>query len=128
MKRVINICSALCGITAILSLVMGIRVLTGHGFLVGLRIFSMAESGTFIGFLGNLLGIAVSCIGFGLLAWYGFGKSQSAKKSGFIYDLVMTGICLISMIAAIIGGSFTLGDLFIFALPAVYTYAVLKSA
>lgn len=81
MKRVINICSALCGITAILSLVMGIRVLTGHGFLVGLRIFSMAESGTFIGFLGNLLGIAVSCIGFGLLAWYGFGKSQSAKKS-----------------------------------------------
>lgn len=40
----------------------------------------------------------------------------------------MTGICLIFMIAAIIGGSFTLGDLFIFALPAVYTFAVLKSA
>ena len=128
MKRVITICSVLCGIVALLSLVMGIRVLTGHGFFIGLRIFSMAESGTFIGFIGNLLGIAVSCAGFGVLAWYGFGKSQSAKKNGFIYGLVMTGICLISMIAAIIGRQFTIGDLFILALPAVYTFAVLKSA
>lgn len=128
MKRVINICSVLCGIVALLSLVMGIRVLTGHGFFIGLRIFSMAESGTFIGFIGNLLGIAVSCAGFGALAWYGFSQSQSAKKNSFVYGLVMTGICLVSMVAAIIGREFTIGDLFILALPAVYTYAVLKSA
>lgn len=128
MKKVINACSVLCGVTALLSLVMGIRVLTGGSFFIGLRIFSMAENGTFIGFIGNLLGVAVSCIGFGILAFCGFGSSQSAKRNGFIYGLIMTGICLVSMIAAIIGRSFTIGDLFIAALPAVYTFSVLKSA
>jgi len=108
---------------------MGIRVLTGGGsFLIGLRIFSMAESGTFIGFIGNLLGAAVSCLGFGSLAVCGFKGSHDAKRKGFIYGLIMTGICLISMTAAIIGRSFTIGDLFVAALPAVYTFAVLKSA
>ncbi|MDE5741418.1 MAG: hypothetical protein K2H90_03110 [Oscillospiraceae bacterium] len=128
MKRVIKICSVLCGITAAASLIMGISVLMGKSFIFDFRVFGIVERGTFFGFIGNILGTAISCIGFGFLAWYGFGKSQSAKRNGFIYGLVMTGICLISMIAAIIGGSFTLGDLFIFALPAVYTYAVLKSA
>lgn len=128
MKRVISICSVLCGITAVASLIMGISVLLGKSFLFDFRVFGIIESGTFFGFIGNVLGTAISCIGFGLLAWYGFGKSQSAKRNGFIYGLIMTGICLISMIAAIIGGGFTLGNLFIFALPAVYTYAVLKSA
>lgn len=128
MKRVINICSVLCGIVAVSSLVMGISVLFGKSFLFDFRIFGIVERGTFFGFIGNIVGTAITCIGFGLLAWYGFGKSQSAKKNGFIYGLVMTGICLVSMIAAIIGGGFTLGNLLIFALPAVYTYAVLKSA
>ena len=35
MKKVIGVCSVLCGITALLSLVMGIRVLTGGSFLIG---------------------------------------------------------------------------------------------
>lgn len=128
MKKVINVCSVLCGITALLSLVMGIRVLAGGSFFIGLRIFSMAENGTFIGFLGNLLGMAAAILGFGILAVCGFGSSKNAKRNGFIYGLIMTGICLISMIAAIIGKSFNIGDLFIFVLPTVYTYATLKSA
>ena len=128
MKKVINICSVLCGIIAVLSLIMGIRILTGGNFFIGLRIFNMAEKGTFISFIGNLLGVAVSCLGFGSLAVCGFQGSKSAKRSGFIYGLIMTAICLISMIASIIGRSFTVGDLFIAVLPAVYTFAVLKSA
>lgn len=128
MKRVLNFCSVLCGITAVSSLIMGISVLLGKSFLFDFRVFGIVENGTFFGFIGNVLGTAVSCIGFGLLAWYGFGKSQSSKRSGFIYGLVMTGICLVSMIASIIGGGFTVGNLFVFALPAVYTYAVLKTA
>lgn len=128
MKRVLNFCSVLCGITAVSSLIMGISVLMGKSFLFDFRVFGIVENGSFFGFIGNVLGTAISCIGFGLLAWYGFGKSQSAKRSGFIYGLVMTGICLISMIASIIGGGFTIGDLFVFALPAVYTFAVLKLA
>lgn len=129
MKKVLNVCSVLCGITALLSLIMGIRVLaTGGSFLIGLRIFGMAESGTFAGFIGNLLGIAVSCLGFGALAVCGMKNDQKSKRNSFIYGLVLTGICLISMIASIIGRSFSIGDLFIVALPAVYTYAVLRTA
>ena len=128
MKKVINACSVLCGITALLSLVMGVRALTGRSYYTAFRIFNMIERGSFFGFIGNFLGFAVVCIGFGILAVCGFIGSQAAKRKGFIYGLIMTGICLISMIAAIIGRSFTIGDLFIAALPAVYTFAVLKSA
>lgn len=131
MKKTVTVCSVLCAVAALASLVMGIRVLTGHGFFIGLRIFSMAEQGTFIGFIGNLLGIAVACLGFGALAVCGLGGLgliKNAQKNGFIFGLIMTGICLISMIAAIFSGSFSIGDLFILALPAIYTYAVLKSA
>lgn len=128
MKKVIYFCSVLCGIVAVASLIMGISVLFGKSFFFDTRVFGIVEHGTFFGFIGNIVGTAISFIGFGLLAWYGFGKSQSAKRNGFIYGLVMTGVCLISMIAAIVGGGFTLGNLFIFVLPAVYTFAVLKSA
>lgn len=128
MKKVINICSVLCGVTALLSFVMGVRALMGRSYYAGFRIFNMIESGRGFGFIGNFLGFAVVCIGFGILAVCGFLSTQAAKRKGFIYGLIMTGICLISMIAAVIGGSFTIGDLFIAALPAVYTFAVLKSA
>ncbi|MDE5576622.1 MAG: hypothetical protein K2J11_04470 [Oscillospiraceae bacterium] len=128
MKKVINICSVLCGITALLSLVMGIRALTGRSYYTGFRFFNMIESGSFFGFIGNFLGFAVMCLGFGILAICGFGSSQAAKRKGFIYGLIMTALCLISMIIAIIGRDFTIGYLFIAALPAVYTFAVLKSA
>lgn len=128
MKKVINICSVLCGIIALLSLVMGIRSLLGRSSFTSFRIFSMIQTGSFFGFIGNVLGYAVMCLGFGTLAIYGFGSSQNAKRNGFIYDLIMTAICLFSMVASIIGRSFTIGDLFIAVLPAVYTFAVLKSA
>ena len=127
-RRIVIFCSILCGITAVLSVVMGIRVLTGHGYIIGLRIFSMAQKGTMTGFIGNLLGMAVSCVGFGVLALYGFINSQEAKKNAFIYGLIMTGVCLISVIVAIASKTFTIGDLYMLALPAAYTFAVLKSA
>ena len=128
MKKVINVCSVLCGIIALLSLVMGVRSLLGRSYFTNFRIFSMIQTGSFFGFIGNVLGYAIMCLGFGALALYGFGNSQSAKRKGFIYGLIMTAICLISMIASIIGRGFTIGDLLIAALPAVYTFAVLKSA
>ena len=128
MKKVIYSCSVLCGVTALLTLIMGIRVLRGQNFIIGLRIFNMAARGSFNGFIGNLLGIAVTCLGFGMLAVLGFGSSQKAKKDAFIYGAAMTVVCLVSMIAALVTRSFSIGDLFLTALPAVYTFAVLKSA
>lgn len=128
MKKIIYSCSILCGVTALITFIMGIRVLTGHNFIIGLRIFNMASRGSFTGLIGNLLGIAVTCLGFGMLAVLGFGSSQKAKKEAFIYGIAMTVVCLVSMIASVFSRTFTVGDLFLTALPAVYTLAVLKSA
>ena len=129
MKKAVSVCSVLCAVVALATLALGVRaVFTNNSFYVGLSLFHFAAQGTFMGFIGNILGIAVTCLGFGALALFGFSGTQSAKKSGFIYGLIMTGICVLSMIAAIAGKSFSMGDVFITLLPAVYTYAVLKSA
>jgi len=128
MRKFLDITSVLCIIVALASLVMGVRVLTGHGMFVGLAIFSMARQGTFMGFIGNILGIAVTCGGFGAMAYYGFSGGLNAKKKAFGYGIAMTVICGISLLFAIFGHIFTIGDLLIVALPAVYTYAVLRTA
>ena len=131
-RKIVIFCSVLCGITAILSLVMGIRVLfigtKSNSYFIALRVFSMAQSGTISGFIGNLLGVAVSFAGFGAMALYGFANSQNAKKNAFVFGCIMTGVCLISVIVAIVSKTFTIGDLYMLALPAAYTLAVLKSA
>ncbi|MCH5349566.1 MAG: hypothetical protein J1E40_09600 [Oscillospiraceae bacterium] len=128
MKKVIYICSFLCGITAFLLFIFGIRAITGYRYYIGLRIFYMASSGAITGVIGNLLGLAVSCLGFGALAVYGFMSSQKAKKNSFIYGLIMTGICFASLVSAFVTRTANLGDLYFAALPAIYTFAVLKSA
>ena len=128
MKKTLSVCSVLCGIIAALSLIFGIRALTGHNFFIGLRLFNLAANGSFFGFIGNVLSIAVTCLGFGALAYCGFSKEKSARKQGFIYGLILTGICLLSLIVSIFTGHFTLGDLFITAVPAVYILALLKTA
>lgn len=128
MKKLINICSAACAIAALITLIFGIRALTGHGYLIGLRVFGMAQRGTFMGFIGNLTGIAIACAGFGAMAFFGFSKAPSAKRKGFLWGIAMTVICVVSGIAAIVGGWFTFGDLIIAALPAIYTYGMFRSA
>lgn len=129
-RKVVIFCSILCGITALLSIFMGIRVLTGTGnnYFIGIRVFGMAQNGTMGGFIGNLLGIAVSGVGYGAMALYGFMNSQNAKKNAFVFGLIMTGVCLVSVIVSIASKTFTIGDLYMLALPAAYTFAVLKSA
>ncbi len=130
MRKLIDITSVLCAIVAVVSLIMGIRVLTGHGYFVGLAIFSMARQGTMLGFIGNLLGIAVTCGGFGAMGFYGFTSYRSAsyRKYAFIWGLVMSAICLLSLVCSIFARSFNFGDIILLALPLLYTYGIFKSA
>ncbi|MCH5192893.1 MAG: hypothetical protein J1F11_02955 [Oscillospiraceae bacterium] len=128
MKKIIYICSVLCGFTALFTFIMGIRMLTGHGYFFGLRMFNLVSRGSFTGFIGNLLGVVVTCGGFGALAFYGFGTSQNAKKNAFIYGIIMTVMCIVSMLVSFFQRSFTIGDVYILLLPAIYTFAILKSA
>ncbi|MGN0696313.1 MAG: hypothetical protein ACI4J5_06085 [Oscillospiraceae bacterium] len=130
MKKTIRICSFLCAVMAVLTLAMGIAAMTGHSFFIGIRLFNLAANGGLTGFLGNLLGAAITFFGFGALALYGFNsdKDTSARKNAFIYGCIMTGICVISAVFSLVTRRFTMGDLLAAALPAVYTFAVFRSA
>lgn len=130
MKQTIKITSLLCAVLAAVSVITGITVLTGRGYFVGLSMFSMARQGTFMGYFGNIVGMALTAIGFGKMAFFGLFPSSGTgeKKKAFIWGAVMTGICALSVIFSAAGGRFNFGDVVLLALPAVYTYAMLKSA
>ncbi len=128
MKKVVTACSVLCALIALLSLVMGVKGLFGGSdFIISLAIFRFISQGTIMSFLGNVLSVVVMVYGFGMMALYGFDGTHSSKKKGFAYGAVMTCICLLSMVFAIFG-HFTIGDLLLVALPAVYTFGMLKTA
>ena len=130
MRKLIDITSLLCGIVAIVSLIFGIRVLTGHGYFIGLALISMTRQGTVFGFIGNIIGIAVTCGGFGAMGFYGLTspRSVSSRKKAFIWGLVMSAVCLVSLVCSIFAGSFSFGDIVFIALPLIYTYGIFKSA
>ncbi|MGN0636875.1 MAG: hypothetical protein ACI4J0_00755 [Huintestinicola sp.] len=130
MRKLIDITSVLCGIIAIASLILGIRVLTGHGYYMGLAIFSMVRQGTMLGFIGNIIGIAITCGGFGAMGFYGFTsyRSSSSRKNAFIWGLIMSAICLVSLFCSIFAHRFNFGDILILAVPLLYTYGIFKSA
>ncbi|MGN1416712.1 MAG: hypothetical protein ACI4XF_07715 [Oscillospiraceae bacterium] len=130
MKKTIRICSFLCAVMALLTLIMGIAAITGHSFFIGIRLFSLVSNGGFTGFLGNLLGAVLTFLGFGALALYGFSadKDSGARKNAFIYGCIMTAVCVISAVFSLVSRSFTMGDIISAALPAIYTFAVFRSA
>lgn len=129
MKKVVTACSVLSAIISIAALIFSLKGLfTSHGMIVDLALFTFIAKGTFMGFIGNVLSAAVLCGGFGVMAFYGFSDGQTANRRAFMYGVAMTIICVLSLIISIVYRTFTVGDLLIAALPAVYTYAVLRSA
>lgn len=83
-----------------------------------------------MGFFGNLIGMALTALGFGAMSVFGFslGKGTAFRKKAFVWGVVMSALCVISVICSIFAHSFNFGDIILLALPLVYTYAVLKSA
>ncbi|MBQ3162281.1 MAG: hypothetical protein IJC04_09170 [Oscillospiraceae bacterium] len=129
MKKVVTACSVLSAIISVAALIFSLKGLfTSHGLIVDLALFTFIARGTFMGFIGNVLSAAVLCGGFGVMAFYGFSDGQTANRRAFMYGVAMTIICVLSLIISIVYRTFTVGDLLIAALPAVYTYAVLRSA
>lgn len=130
MKKVLTVSSILCGVMALVSLITGIQVLSGRGYFVGLAMFSMVRSGTVMGFFGNIVSIALTCGGFGTMAYHGLfsGSSSKSHKNAFVWGCVMTVLCIISLICSFGAGTFNFGDIILTALPAVYTYSLLKTA
>lgn len=130
MKTIIKVTSALSAVVALVSLVFGFRVLGGNGFFYGFALFSMTRSGTIMGFIGNLVGIALTVIGFGVMAYSGFTlkSDRSSSRRAFIWGCVMIGLCTLSLICSFFARTFNFGDIILTALPVAYTYSVFKTA
>lgn len=130
MKSVLKISSVLCGIIAVLSLIIGVKVLFGHSYGTTFILFSMVRKGTIMGFLGNLIAIIFTVFGFGMMCYNGLTleKNTSHKRSAFIYGCVMTVLCLISLFCTVAGHNFNFGDIILLLLPAIYTVSVFRTA
>ncbi|MGN0553254.1 MAG: hypothetical protein ACI4I1_07715 [Oscillospiraceae bacterium] len=126
MKKVLQITSVLCGILALSGIWLGFRSLFSHGYFVSWALFSMTRSGTAMGMLGNIIGIAFTVIGFGAMCYYGL--FYKGGKNAFIWGAVMTALSALSLIMSIFGGSFNFGDILLLALAGAYTYSTIKLA
>lgn len=127
-EKTLNATSILSLLIAIIMLMLGIRALFGRSVFVGLALFSMARNGTAMEFIGNILGIIIACGGFGLMGMHGLSSSNSSKQSGVIYGIIMTIICIISMICSMVIKSLGLGDILMVLLPVAYTIAVINTS
>lgn len=131
MKKFISVVSVISIITAVLALILNIRVLFGGSFMFGFAMFSMIRGGTFMSYLGNLLGLLITVAGFGAMGIFGalllIFKKETARRSAFISGVVMTGMALVSMLFSIFGGRFTIGDIIILLLPALFTFFIVQT-
>ena len=131
MKRFISIVSVLSIITAALALILNIRVLFGGSFMFGFAMFSMIRGGSFMSYLGNLLGMLITVAGFGAMGLFGalmsIFKKENARRSAFISGVVMTGMAMVSMLFSIFGGRFTIGDIIILLIPALFTFFIVQT-
>lgn len=130
MKRITQIISVISLIIAAATIVLNFRVLFGHSIFVGFSIFSTIKSGTFMGFIGNLIGLVITAVSFAAMGWFGirltiFGK-ESARRPAFISGICVAALALVSLLFSL-AGSFCLGDVIILAFPLLYTYFVIQS-
>ena len=131
MKRFISIISVISLVTAALALILNIRVLFGRSFVFGFAMFGMISGGSFMSYLGNLLGMLITVAGFGAMGIFGallsIFKKETARRSAFVSGVVMTAIALVSMLFSIFGGRFTIGDIIILLVPALFTFFIIQT-
>lgn len=131
MKRFISIVSVLSIIIAALALILNIKVLFGGSFVFGFAMFGMIRSGTFMSYLGNLLGMLLTVAGFGAMGIFGallsVFKKERARRGAFISGVVITAMALVSMLFSIFGGRFTIGDIIILLIPGLFTFFIVQT-
>lgn len=130
MKKIAQIFSVLSLLVAALIIILNIRVLFGRGAFIGFAIFSLIKSGSFMGFIGNLLALVVTALAFAAMGWFGIQLTimnrESARKPAFISGVCVALLAVVSLFFSF-GHGFNLGDILIILFPAVYTYFVVQS-
>lgn len=131
MKGAVRTCSIISLLAAALLAILGLATtFNKSGMFIGLAMFNMMKRGTFLGYVGNIIGVIGSAYGFGSMGYYGlrFTMDSTKAKSAFVWGVVMTAVCALSLVMSFFARSFSFGDIILLALPAVYTFAVYKMA
>lgn len=127
MGKALKVTSFLCLAVAILSIVFGIIVMTSgkNSFFVGFAMFNVVKNGTFMGFIGNLFGVATTFASFGFMGFYGFKKES---RPALIWSGVVVLMAIISLIMAFMSHKATFGDILITVLPITHLFLVIRNA
>ena len=127
MKQALKVTSFLCLAVAALAVIFGIIAITSanHSLFVGFAMFNIVKKGTFMGFIGNLLGIVVTFASFALMGFY---TLKGNDKKALIWSLVAVLMAAISMVIVLIGGNATFGDFIVTLLPIAHLFLIFKNA
>ncbi len=130
MKKITQIISVISLLIAAIMVILNFRVLFGRGYFIGFAIFSTITSGSFMGFIGNILALIVTALAFAAMGWFGIQltvmNKESARKPAFISGICVTLLAVISLFFSF-KHNFNIGDILIILFPAVYTYFVVQS-
>lgn len=126
MKKALRVTSVLCMLVAVLAVIFGAVALFSakRSFFVGFAMFSVIRQGTFMGFIGNLVGILLTFASFGFMGFY---TLTGKDKKALIWSAAAAVMALISLIIVIIGRRFSFGDLIITLLPIAHLFLIFKN-
>lgn len=126
MKKALKVTSFLCLLVAALSVIFGIVALTSanRSFFVGFAMFNVIRQGTFMGFIGNLIGMALTFASFGLMGFYSL---KGKDKNALIWSLIAIIMAVISLVIVLIGRMVSFGDIIITLLPVIHVFLIFKN-
>lgn len=131
MKKITLIISFLSAIIAVLAVVLNFRVLFGKTYFMGFAMFSMIRSGTFMGYIGNLLGMLITAVAFAAMALYGLAltvaRKESARRGALISGAFVALLALVSLVFSIANHRFNFGDVIMVLFPAVFMFCIIQT-
>lgn len=127
MKKALKVTSYLCLAVAVLAVIFGIVAMTSanHSFFVGYAMFNVIKRGTFMGFIGNLIGIVMTFASFGLMGFYSL---KGKDKNALIWSLIAIIMSVISLVIVLLGKTASFGDFIITLLPIAHLFLIFKNA
>ncbi len=127
MKKALKVTSYLCLAVAVLAVIFGIVAMTSanHSFFVGYAMFNVIKRGTFMGFIGNLIGIVLTFASFGLMGFYSL---KGKDKNALIWSLIAIIMSVISLVIVLLGKTASFGDFIITLLPMAHLFLIFKNA
>lgn len=131
MKKITMVISVLSGLIAILAVVLNFRVLFGKTLFMGFAMFSMMQNGSFMGYIGNLLGMLVTAAAFAAMCLYGLSltvaNKEKARKPALISGFIVAILALVSLIFSIAGHRFSFGDVIMLLFPAAFMFCIIQT-